>query len=85
MTAKFDPVVFYEEAYARIRKETGREDCHGEALRALAAEAAKIRARRDVEICRSALWLVSAGPKTVAAAPETPEYFAQLIEKDAGL
>lgn len=55
------------------------------ALRELAAEAAKQQARRDAEICRGALWLVSAGPRTVAAAPETPEYFAQLIEKEAGL
>lgn len=75
MTAKFDPVAFYEEAYTRIRKETGREDCHGETLHALAAEAAKRQAMRDAEICREqppAEW-----------APE--EACAQAIEKDAGL
>ena len=72
MTAKSDPVAFYEEAYARIRKETGREDCHGEALRALAAEAAKVQARRDAEICYERAW-------------ETGDTCAQAIEKEAGL
>ena len=73
MTAKSDPVAFYEEAYARIRKETGREDCHGEALRALAAEAAKVQARRDAEICRGGEFR------------PTAEDCAAAIEKGAGL
>lgn len=79
MTAKFDPVEWYEEAYARIRKETGREDCHGEALRALAAEAAKVRARRDAEICRT-LADCDIGDWTNSALA-----CAQAIEKDAWL
>ena len=84
MTAKFDPVAFYKK-HMRDRGLGMFGSPNAESIRALADEAAKVRARRDVEICRSALWLVSAGPKTVAAAPGTPEYFAQLIEKDAGL
>ena len=94
MTAKFDPVAFYEEAYARIRKETGREDCHGEALSALAAEAAKQQARKDAEICREWALCKEDEAHDNAIAPQIGDgtahnrcagICAQAIEKEVGL
>ena len=74
MTAKeFDPVAFYK---AWCKKRGGIPISSDAPLRALAAEAAKQRARKDAEICRE---------KTTYDEDDPGESFAQAIEKEAGL
>lgn len=78
MIAKFDPVAFFDEYFSDHEIE--------DAIRALAAEAAKQQARRDAEICRGGKF--SGFEATVTEAQyhnAASELCAQAIEREAGL
>ena len=75
MTAKFDPVAFWN-------KMNQEGNAHEVKLRALAAEAAKQQARKDVETVTKAAQ--EAGVDPYCCIP-TVEYCIKAIEKEAGL
>ena len=74
MTAKFDPVAFWN-------KMNQEGNAHEVKLRDLAAEAAKQQARKDAEICRGRTRM----PYVHPIASQAQENCAQAIEREAGL
>lgn len=79
MTAKFDPVAFYAARLGDMNLT--------DAIRALAAEAAKQQARRDAEIARE--YETHLAAKKIYGLfnleLEKPKSIAQAIEREAGL
>ena len=84
MTAKFDPVAFWNDLDEMINS-------YGDHIRALVAEAAKQQARRDAEICKSRARHWDGDPPqgdeefVWPYRAEEAEWCAQAIEREAGL